>query len=110
MIFKSVQQVRRLYTEEKVIGCGNGRFVQTSVVAKGCEDVYLDSFRYFGVTCICVDGRPNVEPRAGLLGEKRGSLPGTIDPKAYRLYRSSPVLVNIQLNIEFEGVNREEAI
>lgn len=26
------------------------------------------------------------------------------------LYRSAPVSVNIQLNVEFEGVNREEAI
>ena len=59
--------------------------MQTNIVAKGCEDMWHDSFRYFRVTCVCVDGRPNVEPRAGLFGEKRDSLPGTIGPKTYLL-------------------------
>jgi hypothetical protein len=77
-----------VYIDEQGIGCVSGRFVQTNIVAKGCEDIWLDSFRYFGVTCVCVDGRPNVEPRAAVFGEKRGSLPGTIDPKTYRLLLS----------------------
>ena len=53
-----------------------------------------------------------METRAGLFGENR-ALPGSIDPKAISiayLYRSAPVPVNIQFNVEFEGVNREEAI
>ena len=101
MIFQSVEQVRRLYRQEQGIGCGNGRFVQTNIVAKGCGDT-LDSFRYFGVAWMG-DRAWNHEGFFARYHRPQGL------SVAY-FYRSAPVPVNMQLHVEFEDVSKEEAI